>query len=407
MTSTTSSSPQAVSAAAPAPQSTASSAASTSASMLPSIPDILYGTAWKDTRTTTLVFTAITAGFRGIDTAGQRKHYREELVGQALHQLEEAGVARREEVWLQTKFTSKDGQDLSGPVPYDPRWPVRKQIRHSAFASLRNLHVSDRWDKAELLEAAKQAAGLAQTSGASAANKGKGRSVDYTQSALGRSSANDEGEQHPSGLPDFAKFRPIGAISPDGKTRPWLDSYLLHSPLRSLEETLQAWQEMELLVQEGWVRHIGFSNVYDSRIWNALLQSINIRPLALQNRWHSSSGHDVSLLSTLSPILSPNDSEGHAIHYQPFWTLTGNPALLRSEPVVRAAIAHDWTPAQVVYKFVNQGMGIQGLRCCVLTGTTDEKHMRQAVQVVNNRHGESHLLTVGEVNEIRKQVYGE
>ncbi|PWN42193.1 Aldo/keto reductase [Ceraceosorus guamensis] len=320
--------------------------------MLPSIPDILYGTAWKDTRTTTLVFTAITAGFRGIDTAGQRKHYREELVGQALHQLEEAGVARREEVWLQTKFTSKDGQDLSGPVPYDPRWPVRKQIRHSAFASLRNLH-------------------------------------------------------HPSGLPDFAKFKPIGAISPDGKTRPWLDSYLLHSPLRSLEETLQAWQEMELLVQEGWVRHIGFSNVYDSRIWNALLQSINIRPLALQNRWHSSSGHDVSLLSTLSPVLSPNDSEGRAIHYQPFWTLTGNPALLRSEPVVRAAIAHDWTPAQVVYKFVNQGMGIQGLRCCVLTGTTDEKHMRQAVQVVNNRHGEGHLLTVSEVNEIRKQVYGE
>ncbi|PWN49444.1 hypothetical protein IE53DRAFT_369764 [Violaceomyces palustris] len=67
------------------------------------MPSILYGTAWKTERTTELVFTAIRNGFRGIDTAGQRKHYREDLVGLAVRKAaKELGIAR-EDLWLQTK----------------------------------------------------------------------------------------------------------------------------------------------------------------------------------------------------------------------------------------------------------------------------------------------------------------
>ena len=48
------------------------------------MPRLIYGTAWKKERTTDLVVQAILAGFRGIDTACQPKHYSEALVGDAL-----------------------------------------------------------------------------------------------------------------------------------------------------------------------------------------------------------------------------------------------------------------------------------------------------------------------------------
>jgi diketogulonate reductase-like aldo/keto reductase len=74
-----------------------------SLSKLSKIPPLLYGTAWKGEATTSLVLQAFASGFRGIDTAAQRKHYREDLVGVAVEQAEsELGIAR-ELLWLQTK----------------------------------------------------------------------------------------------------------------------------------------------------------------------------------------------------------------------------------------------------------------------------------------------------------------
>ena len=47
-------------------------------------PDFLYGTAWKEERTPALTELALRTGFRGIDTANQRRHYFEAGVGQGL-----------------------------------------------------------------------------------------------------------------------------------------------------------------------------------------------------------------------------------------------------------------------------------------------------------------------------------
>ena len=47
------------------------------------MPRMMYGTAWKAERTADLVEAAIRAGFRGVDTACQPKHYREAGVGDA------------------------------------------------------------------------------------------------------------------------------------------------------------------------------------------------------------------------------------------------------------------------------------------------------------------------------------
>ena len=82
------------------------------------IPEFLYGTAWKEESTQRCVEQAIQAGFRGIDTANQRKHYFEAGVGAALKSVFAQGKINRGDLFLQTKFTSIDGQDSR--LPYDP-----------------------------------------------------------------------------------------------------------------------------------------------------------------------------------------------------------------------------------------------------------------------------------------------
>jgi diketogulonate reductase-like aldo/keto reductase len=101
------------------------------------MPKILYGTAWKKERTDALVMQAVLAGFRGIDTACQPRHYEEPLVGLALQQLQAAGIGR-EALFLQTKFTPPEGQD-PGRTPYDRNAPVAEQVAQSFEASQRNL----------------------------------------------------------------------------------------------------------------------------------------------------------------------------------------------------------------------------------------------------------------------------
>ena len=48
------------------------------------VPTLIYGTAWKEDETAPLVRMALDAGFRGVDTANQRRHYHEAAVGEAL-----------------------------------------------------------------------------------------------------------------------------------------------------------------------------------------------------------------------------------------------------------------------------------------------------------------------------------
>ena len=101
------------------------------------MPWLIYGTAWKKERTADLVVKAIQAGFKGIDTACQPKHYDEPLVGAALQRLKDYGV-KRETLYVQTKFTALDGQDPR-QVPYDKNAPIESQVAQSFEASKKNL----------------------------------------------------------------------------------------------------------------------------------------------------------------------------------------------------------------------------------------------------------------------------
>jgi diketogulonate reductase-like aldo/keto reductase len=97
----------------------------------------MYCTAWKKASTAEFTTKAIQCGFRAIDTANQLKHYDEALVGQAVKAAFDKGL-KRQEFFLQTKFTSMDGQDHR--LPYDPKANLATQVKQSIDSSLQHLH---------------------------------------------------------------------------------------------------------------------------------------------------------------------------------------------------------------------------------------------------------------------------
>jgi diketogulonate reductase-like aldo/keto reductase len=103
------------------------------------VPRFLYGTAWKEEQTRPLTELALRHGFRGIDTANQRRHYFEAAVGEGIAAALANGLVSRADLFLQTKFTSRDGQDHR--LPYDPKAPIATQVEQSFASSCEHLGV--------------------------------------------------------------------------------------------------------------------------------------------------------------------------------------------------------------------------------------------------------------------------
>ena len=101
------------------------------------VPRFIYGTAWKADETARLTTLAVGQGFRGIDTANQRKHYDESGVGQGIAEVVKRGLVARDDLFLQTKFTFRRGQDHR--LPYDPKAPISDQVAQSFARSLEHL----------------------------------------------------------------------------------------------------------------------------------------------------------------------------------------------------------------------------------------------------------------------------
>ena len=180
------------------------------------MPRILYGTAWKKNDTARLVLQALRSGFRGLDTACQPKHYNEAGVGEGIATFLQSSDVRREDLYIQTKFTSVDGQNAKR-IPYDPKLPLREQVSASCAVSRKNLGVEV------------------------------------------------------------------------------LDCLVLHSPMRTLEQTLMVWSAFESLVHEGFVRTLGISNCYSLPTLRAVWEHAKIKPAVLQNRFYRNEGYNVSL----------------------------------------------------------------------------------------------------------------
>jgi diketogulonate reductase-like aldo/keto reductase len=249
-------------------------------------PAFIYGTAWKKDKTKDLVKQALVAGYRKVDTAAQPRHYQENLVGDALREAYSEGVVTREDLYLQTKYTTPAGQDMNN-MPYHPLDPLETQVRTSVASSLANFRPSD--------------------------------------------GSEDES---------------------------YLDCLLLHSPLPTIDQTLQAWAILESYVPDK-IRALGISNV-TLPILQAIYENSKIKPSVVQNRFYPATKYDVPLRAFCLD---------HGIVYQSFWTLTGNPKLLTSEPVTSLAKAVGVEPFVALYALV------MDLGVTVLNGTTTKAHM--------------------------------
>lgn len=64
------------------------------------IPRLAYGTAWKKEQTADLVYAALRAGFRAVDTAAQPKHYDEHGVGVGVRRAIAEGLIKRDELFV-------------------------------------------------------------------------------------------------------------------------------------------------------------------------------------------------------------------------------------------------------------------------------------------------------------------
>ena len=253
------------------------------------VPAFLYGTAWKKDKTADLVYQAICSGFRGIDTAAQPKHYREDLVGEGIRRTLSEDRISRDDVFIQTKFTSVNGQDPD-KMPYNPAASVSEQVHTSIKSSLQNMRPSAENSSSELT---------------------------------------------------------------------YLDCLVLHSPLPTMAQTLEAWRAAETYVPHK-IRYLGISNV-TLGILEQLYDSAKIKPAMVQNRFYPSTKFDVSIRTFCAE---------RSIIYQSFWTLSANPKIIHGPEVGHVAHIVGLTPYEAMYCLV---LGLENV--VVLNGTTNAKHM--------------------------------
>lgn len=139
----------------------------------------------------------------------------------------------------------------------------------------------------------------------------------------------------------------------------YIDMLILHSPLSTLAQTVEAWRAFESYVPHR-IRNLGISNC-TLPILKELSSQVNVQPAVVQNRFYLATQFDVPLRAFC---------RDHNILYQSFWTLTGNPELVRSVPVQQLAKHANISPAAALYCLV-MGLG----EITVLNGTTDQSHM--------------------------------
>lgn len=151
----------------------------------------------------------------------------------------------------------------------------------------------------------------------------------------------------------------------------YIDSVVLHSPpSEHFSDLLKVWKALETYVSSGRVRRLGISNA-GLDVVEGLCTSpdVSVKPAAVQNRFYPATRWEVDLRRYCR-------QQPGGITFQSFWTLSGNPELLRSGPVRALAQAAKISPQVAMYALV---LGLGGTT--VLDGTTSEAHMAEDLAV--------------------------
>lgn len=75
----------------------------------------------------------------------------------------------------------------------------------------------------------------------------------------------------------------------------YLDSYLLHTPLATLDATLEAWRTMAKFQDAGRTKMIGLSNTYDVTVLEELGRVRKVE--VVQNRWYQGNDWDKDVVT--------------------------------------------------------------------------------------------------------------
>ena len=164
---------------------------------------------------------------------------------------------------------------------------------------------------------------------------------------------------HSSIKTSLRNLRILDAPETEDDTSDYIDTLVLHSPLPTMEETMEAWTACEQYVPNR-LRNLGISNCPLS-VLKELYNSANIKPTVVQNRFYANTKFDIPLRQFCSE---------NSIVYQSFWTLSANPRLVRSAEVDLLSKQADISPEAALYCLV-LGLG----NTVILDGTTQETHM--------------------------------
>lgn len=160
----------------------------------------------------------------------------------------------------------------------------------------------------------------------------------------------------------------LSNLSTPGGPEPYLDSLVLHSPLRTLADTVTVWQALSTYVPAR-IRHLGIANT-SMHVLEHLCSSpaVGVRPAVVQNRFHGETRYEVPMRAFC---------RRNGIVFQTFWTLTGNPRLVRHEAVAELAQAAGVEKEVAYYALV---LGLEGTT--ILDGTSSEAHMKADLEGV-------------------------
>jgi len=147
----------------------------------------------------------------------------------------------------------------------------------------------------------------------------------------------------------------------------YIDALVLHSPLPTFDETLEAWQTLEQYVP-GKIRALGISNCNLFTLMQ-LYDLASIKPTVVQNRFYPDTKFDIALRKFCGE---------KAIIYQSFWTLTANPGLVRSIEVGELANRLQISTQAALYCLV-LGLG----NTVVLNGTKSVQHMKDDFEALS------------------------
>jgi diketogulonate reductase-like aldo/keto reductase len=167
----------------------------------------------------------------------------------------------------------------------------------------------------------------------------------------------------------------------------YLDALVLHGPYPSMTSTLKAWRTMESFVEQGIVRLIGVSNMYDLAELEELYEKATIKPSILQNRFYAESDFDTEIRA----FCKEND-----VLYQSFWTLTANRDALATTEVRKLAKTKGLSPQTLMYAFM-MTMGHTPL-----DGTTNLKHMQEDIALESRIKGGEKIFA--SEDELRKMA---